>query len=262
MAAVTVKDLFEAGVHFGHRTEKWNPKMRPYIFEARQGIHLINLDETHKQLTEACKFLRDLARRGGEVLIVGTKKAAQQAVLDAAEKCGAHCVHERWLGGTLTNLETIKKSLRRLNEIDAMEQDGRLAKLIKKEALSIRRERERMLRNLKGIRRMEKLPAAIIVVDITREVNAVAEAKRLGIPIIALVDTNADPNIPEYPIAANDDALRSIQLILDILAQAIVEGKAEQNKSENKPRGARTKKSETDAATEKEAAATATELVS
>ncbi len=243
MPAVTVKDLFEAGVHFGHRTQKWNPKMRPFIFEARQGIHLINLDETHKQLTTACQFLRDLASRGGEILIVGTKKAAQQAVLDAAEKCNAHCVSERWLGGTLTNLETIKKSLRRLNEIDAMEQDGRMAKLLKKEGVTLRRERDRMLRNLKGIRRMEKLPAAIIIVDITREVNAVAEAKRLGIPIIALVDTNADPTIPEYPIAANDDALRSIHLILDILAQAILEGKAEYNKGDHKPRLSRGRKS-------------------
>jgi small subunit ribosomal protein S2 len=232
MAAVTVKELFEAGVHFGHRTQKWNPKMKPFIFEARQGIHLINLEETHKQLSEACNFLRETARKGGDIIIVGTKQSAKDAVIEAAEKSGSHYVSDRWLGGTLTNLETIKKSIRRLNEIDAMEKDGRMAKLLKKEAVTLRRERDRMLRNLKGIRRMEKLPAAIIIVDITRETNAVAESKRLGIPIVSLVDTNADPTIPEYPIAANDDALRSVKIILDLLAQAIIEGKYDQEKKQ------------------------------
>jgi len=234
MAAITIKELFEAGVHFGHRTQKWNPKMRPFIFEARQGIHIINLEETHKQLSEACNFIRDISQKGGEILFVGTKKSAKEAVMEAAEKSGSHYVCDRWLGGTLTNLITIKKSIRRLNELEEMEKDGRMSSLLKKEAVKLRRERDRLLRNLKGIRGMEKLPSALIVVDLTKETIAVNEAKRLGIPIVALVDTNADPTIPEYPIAANDDALRSVKAILDLLAQAIVEGKTALEKKQSR----------------------------
>ncbi len=225
---IGLKELLEAGVHFGHQTRRWNPRMKPFIFEARNGIHIIDLTKTVTQLEVACNFLAELARQGGEVLFVGTKKQAQLAVKEAAQGCGAMYVTERWLGGTLTNFSTLKKSLERLRQIEKMEADGSILNYVKQEQSMIRREAGRLHKNLDGIRTMAvKLPAAMFVVDIKREHNAVAEARRLKIPIVALVDTNCDPELVAHPIAANDDAIRSVRLILNTVMEAIARGRTE-----------------------------------
>jgi small subunit ribosomal protein S2 len=227
--AVTIKELFDAGVHFGHRTQRWNPKMKPYIFEARHGIYLIDLDKTHEKLKIACDFLTSVARRGEKILFVGCKKPAQNAVREVAQSVNAHFVAERWLGGTLTNLATIRKSVKSLDRIDDLEKNGGFAKMPKHEVAKLLRDRVRMMRNLSGIRKLDKAPAAIVIVDTTREANAVAEARKLNIPIVALVDTNSDPDVVTYPIPANDDALRAVRLIITELGEAI---KAGQNRAE------------------------------
>jgi small subunit ribosomal protein S2 len=225
---IGIKELLEAGVHFGHQTRRWNPKMKPFIFEARNGIHIIDLSKTVPQLDAACTFLADTARSGGEILFVGTKKQAQSAVKEAAQSCGAMFVTERWLGGTLTNFSTLKKSLERLRHIEKMETDGSILNYVKQEQSMLRREAGRLRKNLDGIRTMaQKLPAAMFIVDIKREHNAVAEARRLKMPIVALVDTNCDPEQVNYPIAANDDAIRSVRLILNTVTEAISRGRAE-----------------------------------
>ncbi len=227
MLSIGVKELLEAGVHFGHQTRRWNPKMKPFIFDARSGIHIIDLGKTLAQLETACDFLAGTVRKGGSVVFVGTKKQAQQAVRETAKECGQFYVTERWLGGTLTNFSTIKRSIERLKEIEKMETSGALAAYGKQEQSTIRREANRLHKYFDGIRTMDRLPAAMFVVDIKREHNAVAEARRLKIPIVAIVDTNCDPDLVNYPVAGNDDAIRSVRMILVTFGQAITQAKAE-----------------------------------
>jgi small subunit ribosomal protein S2 len=217
-----VPELLEAGVHFGHQTKRWNPKMRPYIFEQKNQIYIINLDETVKQLQRATQFLQEVTRRGGKILFVGCKKQAQQAVKEAALACGQFYVNQRWLGGTLTNLATIRKSIGRLKYIEEIEKSPAFKKMGKQEISALNREGAKLRRNLDGILEMAQLPDVLVVVDTTREQNAVNEARRLNIPTVAIVDTNADPEIIDYPIAGNDDAIRAIRVILQKLVDAIV----------------------------------------
>jgi len=224
---IGVKELLEAGVHFGHQTKRWNPKMKKFIFDARNGIHIIDLSKTATQLQAACNFLSETVRKGGSVLFVGTKKQAQQAVKDTAKESGQLFVCERWLGGTLTNYGTLKKSIARLKEIEKMEADGSINNYVKQEQSMIRREAARLVKYLDGIRSMDRMPGALFVIDIKREHNAVAEARKLKIPVVALVDTNCDPDEADFPIAGNDDAIRSVRVILAAVGQAITQGKAE-----------------------------------
>jgi len=225
--SIGVKELLEAGVHFGHQTKRWNPKMKKFIFDARHGIYIIDLSKTLAQLEAACDFLHGVVGKGGRVLFVGTKKQAQQAVKEAAEAAGQLYVTERWLGGTLTNLKTIKKSLGRLKQIERMESDGSINNYVKQEQSVLRREAARLHKNLDGIRAMESYPQALFVVDIKREHNAVAEARRLKLPIVAIVDTNCDPDLVDYPVAGNDDAIRSVRLILSVIVQILTQARAE-----------------------------------
>jgi small subunit ribosomal protein S2 len=225
--SIGIKELLEAGVHFGHQTKRWNPKMKKFIFDARNGIYIIDLSKTLAGLEAACEFLSKTMAKGGRVLFVGTKKQAQEAVKEAAKSCGQLYVTERWLGGTLTNLKTIKRSLGRLNHIEKMETDGSINNYVKQEQSSLRREAARLFKNLDGIRSMDTLPDALFVVDIKREHNAVAEARRLKIPIVAIVDTNCDPDLVDYPVAGNDDAIRSVRLILTVVVQTITQARGE-----------------------------------
>ncbi len=218
----TMTELLEAGVHFGHQTKRWNPKMKPFIFEKRNAIYIINLEDTVRQLQQATQFLGDLTARGGKVLFVGTKKQAQEAVREAALACGQFYVNQRWLGGTLTNLSTIRKSIGRLKYIEEIKKSPEYSKMGKQELAAIGREGEKLRKNLEGIRKMEKLPDALLVIDTNREEIAVTEARRLGIPVVAIVDTNANPELIDYPIAGNDDAIRAIRIILQKLVDAIV----------------------------------------
>ena len=227
MISIGIKELLEAGVHFGHQTRRWNPKMKQFIFEARNGIHIIDLSKSVTQLDAACTFLSEVVGRGGQVLFVGTKKQAQEAVKETAKATGQLYITERWLGGTLTNLKTIKRSIARLKEIERMDADGSINQYGKQEQAMIHREAARMLKNLDGIRTMEKFPDALFVVDVKREHNAVAEARRLKIPIVAIADTNCDPDLVDYPIAGNDDALRSVRVILATVTQTLVQARAE-----------------------------------
>ncbi len=220
-----MKELLEGGVHFGHQTKRWNPKMKQFIFDARNGIHIIDLSKTVKQLELACDFLAATCGKGGRVLFVGTKKQAQEAVRESAKACEQFHVTGRWLGGTLTNFNTIKRSLARLREIETMEADGSINQYVKQEQSMLRREAARLVKNFDGIRAMDKFPAAMFVVDIKREHNAVAEGRRLKIPIVAIVDTNCDPDLVTYPIAANDDAIRSVRLILSVVVQTITQAR-------------------------------------
>lgn len=217
-----VPELLEAGVHFGHQTKRWNPKMKPYIFEKRNQIYIINLDETAKQLFQATEFLKEVTRRGGKILFVGCKKQAQEAVKEAALACGQFYVNQRWLGGTLTNLATIRKSIGRLKFIEQIEESPDYKKMGKQELAALNREAAKLRRNLDGILEMSELPDALVVIDTTREQNAILEARRLNIPTVAIVDTNADPDIIDYPIAGNDDAIRAIRVMLQKLVDAIV----------------------------------------
>jgi small subunit ribosomal protein S2 len=225
--SIGVKELLEAGVHFGHQTKRWNPKMKKFIFDARNGIYIIDLNKTLTQLETACEFLAKTVAGGGSILFVGTKKQAQEAVKTSAKSSGQLFVTERWLGGTLTNLKTIKRSLGRINDIEKMEADGSISKYVKQEQSALRREAARLFKNLDGIRTMDNMPSVMFVIDIKREHNAIAEARRLKIPIVALVDTNCDPDLVDYPIAGNDDAIRSVRLILSVVVQAITQAKAE-----------------------------------
>lgn len=217
-------ELLEAGVHFGHQTKRWNPKMKPFIFEKRNQIYIINLGETVKQLQSATQFLSELANRKGKVLFVGCKKQAQEAVKEAATACGHFYVNQRWLGGTLTNLTTIRKSIGRLKYIEQLEKQPEYSKMGKQEIAAVKREGEKLFRNLEGIRTMEKLPDALIIIDTQREGIAVAEARRLKIPVVAIVDTNANPDLIDFPIAGNDDAIRAIRVLLQKLVDALVSG--------------------------------------
>lgn len=229
MATTTelIPELLEAGVHFGHQTKRWNPKMKPFIFEQRNQIYIINLDETARQLQRATDFLADVARRGGKILFVGCKKQAQEAVKEAAIACGQFYVNQRWLGGTLTNLTTIRKSIGRLRYIEDIEKSSDFRKMGKQELAALNREAAKLRRNLEGILEMERLPDALVIIDTTREQNAVNEARRLGISTVAIVDTNADPDLIDYPIAGNDDAIRAIRVVLQKLVDAVVSANGE-----------------------------------
>ena len=227
MLSIGVKELLEAGVHFGHQTKRWNPKMKPFIYDARNGIHIIDLSKSLAQLEIACEFLAKTVTKGGKVLFVGTKKQAQQAVKETAKECNQYFVVERWLGGTLTNFATVKKSLARLREIEKMDADGSINNYVKQEQAVIHRESARLIKYFDGIRTLDKNPACMFVVDVKREHNAVAEARKLGIPIVAITDTNADPDLVDYPIPANDDAIRSVRMILATVCQVITRAQAD-----------------------------------
>jgi small subunit ribosomal protein S2 len=225
--SIGLKELLEAGVHFGHQTKRWNPKMKPFIFDARNGIHIIDLSKSVKQLEAACDFLGSTVRKGGQVLFVGTKKQAQEAVREAAKACNQLYAVERWLGGTLTNFQTVKRSIARMKLIEKWDTDGTMSQYGKQEQAVYRREHARLTKHFEGIRTMERFPAAMFVIDIKREHNAVNEARRLNIPIVALVDTNCDPDLVTYPIAGNDDAIRSVRVILTALVQTISAARSE-----------------------------------
>ncbi len=227
MISIGVKELLESGVHFGHQTKRWNPKMKPFIFDARNGIHIIDLSKTVVQLDAACEFLAATVRRGGKVLFVGTKKQAQQCVKETAKECGQFYVTERWLGGTMTNFNTVKTSIKRMKEIEKMDADGSINNYVKQEQAMIHRESARLHKYFDGISMMDKHPAVLFIVDIKREHNAVAEARKLKIPIVALVDTNCDPDLVTYPIASNDDAIRSVRMIMATVSQVITQAQAE-----------------------------------
>lgn len=223
MAGITMKQLLEAGVHFGHQTRRWNPKMAPYIFTERNGIYIIDLQKTVGKIEEAYDFMRSVGESGKPVLFVGTKKQAQQAIVDEAKRCGQYYVGERWLGGMLTNHKTIAKRIQRLNDIEKMEEDGTFEKLSKKEVIKLRAEAEKLEKFLGGIRDMKAMPGALFVVDPKKERIAVKEARILGIPIVGIVDTNCDPDDVDYVIPANDDAIRAVKLIAGNMADAIIE---------------------------------------
>lgn len=223
--SVSMKNLLEAGVHFGHQTRRWNPKMKPYIFTERNGIYILNLQRTLREIDTTYQFVRDLTARGGSVLLVGTKKQAQDPVRKEAERSGMPYVNQRWLGGMLTNFVTIRGRIKRMVELETMEENGTMAQLPKKEAILLRRELEKLQRDLTGIREMADLPKAVFVVDTKREAIAVKEARRLGIPLIGLVDTNADPDEVDYVIPGNDDAIRSVSLICKVIADAALDGR-------------------------------------
>ncbi|MFQ5960720.1 MAG: 30S ribosomal protein S2 [Candidatus Methylomirabilales bacterium] len=226
MQAITMKELLEAGVHFGHQTKRWNPKMKRYLFGERNGIYIIDLQKTMEMFEEACQFLKDVSERGESVLFVGTKRQAADTVKEEAERSGMFYVNHRWLGGTLTNFQTIRKSINRLKQLERMQSDGSFEGMSKKEALGLTREIEKLNRALAGIKDMDRLPAAVVVVDTKRERIAVREARRLGIPVVALVDTNCDPDEIDFPIPGNDDAIRAIKLIVSRLADMIPVGPA------------------------------------
>lgn len=228
MAVVDRKQLLEAGVHFGHQTKRWNPKMAEYIFQARNGIHIIDLQKTFKQLEKAIDLIHEVVENDGKVLFVGTKKQAQEVIKEAAEKTGMYYVTNRWLGGMLTNFKTIRRSVGRLNKLQSMEEDGVYELLPKKEVLQLEKERNKLEKNLGGIREMWKVPELIFLIDPGEDHTAVKEANKLNIPIIALIDTNCDPTPIDIPIPGNDDAIRSIKLITDVIVEAIIEGKASQ----------------------------------
>ena len=225
MSVISMKQLLEAGVHFGHQTRRWNPKMAEYIFTERNGIYIIDLQKTVKKIVEAYDFVRDIAAEGGEVLFVGTKKQATDAIKEEAERVGMYYVNARWLGGMLTNFKTIRKRIDRLFQLEKMEEDGTFDLLPKKEVIKLKGEREKLEKFLGGIKHMKKLPAALFVVDLRKEKNAILEAKKLGIPVVAIVDTNCDPDEVDYVIPGNDDAIRAVKLIAETMSNAIIEGR-------------------------------------
>ncbi|MDH7500724.1 MAG: 30S ribosomal protein S2 [candidate division NC10 bacterium] len=225
MAIVTMKELLEAGVHFGHQTKRWNPKMKKYLFGERNGIYIIDLQKTLSKFQVAYDFLRQLASSGGEVLFVGTKKQAAESIAEEAKRCGMFFVNRRWMGGMLTNFQTIRKSIDRLRQLEVMREDGTFAKLTKKEVMKLEREMAKLEFSLAGIKEMTGLPGALFVVDPRKERIAVQEARRLAVPVVAVVDTNCDPDEIDYPIPGNDDAIRSIRLMASKMADAILEGR-------------------------------------
>jgi small subunit ribosomal protein S2 len=224
LATITMKELLEAGVHFGHQTKRWNPKMKEYIFGERNGIYIIDLQKTLKMFKEASKFVQELAADGKIVLFVGTKRQAQDAIAEEATKCGGFYINQRWLGGLLTNWITVQKSVKRLKELDEMATDGRYELLPKKEVIKLERERKHLQANLAGIKNMSRLPDAVFVIDSNKEQIAVREARKLGIPVVAVVDTNCDPSEVDYVIPGNDDALRAIRLFTSKISESIAEG--------------------------------------
>ena len=235
MAIISMKQLLEAGVHFGHQTRRWNPKMAEYIFTERNGIYIIDLQKTVKKVEEAYNFVREITEQGGEILFVGTKKQAQESIKEEAERVGMYYVNARWLGGMLTNFTTIKKRIQRMEQLKKMAEDGTFEQLPKKEVVNLTIEAEKLEKNLGGIKDMKKLPAAIFIVDPKKEHNAVLEARKLNIPIIAIVDTNCDPDEVDYVIPGNDDAIRAVKLITAAMANAILEGKQGEQFAEEAP---------------------------
>ena len=235
MAVVSMKQLLEAGVHFGHQTRRWNPKMAPYIYTERNGIYIIDLQKTVKKLEEAYAFVRDLSANGGNVLFVGTKKQAQDAIREEAARCGGYYVNARWLGGMLTNFRTMRTRIDRLTQLRKMEEDGTFAMLPKKEVIKHQGEIEKLEKYLGGVKEMKKLPAALFIVDPRKERNAIAEARKLNIPIVAIVDTNCDPDEIDYVIPGNDDAIRAIRLIAATMANAAIEGRQGEDAAEAAP---------------------------
>ena len=225
MAVVAMKQLLEAGVHFGHQTRRWDPKMAEYIFQARNGIHIIDLQKTSKKLDEAYKFVKEQAEEGKSILFVGTKKQAQECIKEAAQKCNMYYVDQRWLGGMLTNFKTIQGRVARLNELEEMSTNGTFDMLPKKEVIGLKAEMEKLEKNLGGIKDMKEMPGVMFVVDPKKERIAVLEAKKLGIPVIGLVDTNCNPEDVDYAIPGNDDAIRAVKLIADVIANAVIEGR-------------------------------------
>ena len=225
MSVISMKQLLEAGVHFGHQTRRWNPKMKEYIFTERNGIYIIDLQKTVKKIDEAYYFIRDLAMDGGTVLFVGTKKQAQESIEQEAKRCEMYYVNQRWLGGMLTNFKTIQSRINKLRKIETMEADGDFELLPKKEVIKLKAEQEKLEKNLGGIKEMRKLPSAMFVVDPRKEHIAILEAKALGIPVVAIVDTNCDPDEADYPIPGNDDAIRAVKLIASKIADAVLEGR-------------------------------------
>jgi small subunit ribosomal protein S2 len=232
MAVVTLAELLEAGVHFGHQARRWNPKMFPYIYAERNGIHIIDLVQTSQLLTNACEFVRKASQEGKRFLFVGTKRQAASVICQEAERCGAYYINQRWLGGILTNWFTIKTRVERLKDLEQKEESGYLDQLPKKEAASLRRELEKLRKNLNGIKNMKRLPDLVVIVDQKRESTAIQECIKLKIPVISILDTNCDPDLTDIPIPANDDAIRSIKLILGKLADSICEGNNGNFKSE------------------------------
>ena len=225
MAVVAMKQLLEAGVHFGHQTRRWDPKMAEYIFQARNGIHIIDLQKTSKKLDEAYSFMKEQAEEGKTVLFVGTKKQAQECMKDAAEMSNMYYVNQRWLGGMLTNFGTIRKRVERLKELERMQEDGTFDVLPKKEVILLKKEMEKLEKNLGGIKDMTEIPGVLFVVDPKKERIAILEARKLGIPVVGLIDTNCNPEDLDYPIPGNDDAIRAVKLIADTMANAIIEGR-------------------------------------
>ena len=225
MAVVAMKQLLEAGVHFGHQTRRWDPKMAEYIFQARNGIHIIDLQKTSKKLDEAYAFVKEQVEEGKTVLFVGTKKQAQECMKEAALKCGMYYVDQRWLGGMLTNFGTIQKRIQRLKDLETMQEDGTFDVLPKKEVILLKKEMEKLEKNLGGIKEMDKLPGVIFLVDPKKERIAILEARKLNIPLVGLVDTNCNPEEVDYAIPGNDDAIRAVKLIADVIANAVIEGK-------------------------------------
>lgn len=225
MAKVTIHDFVDAGVHFGHQTKRWNPKMKKHIFGARNGVHIFDLGKTLVALNDACKFLYKTVAEGGDVLFVGTKRQAQDVIVEVADRSSMHYMNHRWLGGTLTNLPTIRKSVAKLEKIEKQEESGELDKMKKSESSKLRREQSKLNRSLGGVRSLKKAPAALVVVDTVKEHIAIKEANRLGIPVVAIIDSNSNPDDIQYGIPGNDDAVRSIKIILDQLSEAVFAGK-------------------------------------
>ena len=263
MEVLTMKELLETGVHFGHRTRKWNPKMGRYIFTERKGIHIIDLEQTVDMFKKAYFFVRDRAAEGKEILFVGTKKQVQTTIAEEAKRCGAHYVNRRWLGGTLTNFATIKRSIKRMKDLEAMMEDGSIDYVPNKEAAKLKRELAKLQRNLDGLRHMERVPDILYVIDPDIEVNAVHEANILGIPVVSIVDTNCDPDPIDFPIPGNDDAIKATKLITSRIADAILEGReGRQEEAEEAPAAAAPAEASAEAeptAEVKEAPATAAE---
>ncbi len=225
MAVVAMKQLLEAGVHFGHQTRRWDPKMAEYIFQARNGIHIIDLQKTSKKIDEAYKFMKELSEEGKTVLFVGTKKQAQECMKEAAQMCGMYYVDQRWLGGMLTNFGTIRTRIQRLKDLEKMQEDGTFDVLPKKEVIQLKKEMEKLEKNLGGIKDMEELPGALFIVDPKKERIAILEARKLNIPVVGLIDTNCNPEDVDYPIPGNDDAIRAVKLIAEVMANAVIEGR-------------------------------------
>ncbi|MCP4580053.1 MAG: 30S ribosomal protein S2 [candidate division Zixibacteria bacterium] len=253
MSQVDIKDLLEAGVHFGHQTRRWNPKMKKYIFTARNGIYIIDLKKTLLSVQRACSKLREVALAEEKILFVGTKKQAKVVIKDEARRCDQYFITERWLGGTMTNFQTIKGNIKRLKTLEKMKEEGHYSNITKKESLQLEKERTRLEKFLSGIKNMYKLPAVLIVVDAKKEKIAVAEANKLNIPVIAIIDTNTDPDPIDYPIAANDDAIKSISVIMKALSDTILEAKASADRSADDEQKAKPEKKQAKDQTPKEA---------